>query len=42
MSGISDDEMSELYLNLKIGFLVKKFGIKKCRKIFNEFDERGC
>lgn len=42
MSKLSDDEIEGLYINLKIGVLVEQFGIKKCKKIFNEFDARGC
>jgi hypothetical protein len=41
MKNLLDDDIEELYINLKIGFLVHQFGIEKCRKVFNEFDERG-
>lgn len=42
MELISDTEIEELYINLKINFLVQQFGIEKCEKIFNEFSERRC
>jgi hypothetical protein len=42
MKELKDNEIEELYINLKIGFLVFQFGIEKCEKIFNEFAERRC
>lgn len=42
MSKLSDEDIEELYINLKIGFLVFQFGIEKCEKVFNEFVERRC
>jgi hypothetical protein len=42
MKELKDDEIEELYINLKIGFLVFQFGIEKCEKVFNEFVERRC
>jgi len=38
MKEISDIEIEELYINLKIGFLVHQFGIEKCEKIFSEWE----
>ena len=42
MRELSDEDIEELYINLKIGFLVFQFGIEKCEKVFNEFVERRC
>lgn len=42
MKELKDNEIEELYINLKIGFLVDQFGIEKCEKAFNEFVERRC
>ncbi len=42
MKELNNNEIKELYINLKIGFLVFQFGIEKCEKVFNEFVERRC
>jgi len=34
MKEMSDIELEELYMNLKIGFLVYRFGIERYEKVF--------